>query len=376
MMNLFFFIYIHTHPYPAINNNNNNNVLNNNNLNGSPEGLCMNRCEQPDPDFIKMFVGQVPKSMDEDQLREMFEEFGRVHSINVLRDKVTGVSKGNWIRTNFFPLSNFFFLSFSFSFMVFLFLFRFFSLLLVDSFGREFCLFSWSCISVMASQQFFFSLQIFHFGNDFGEAFWILAANFNVLIIVCDDFPLLSISSKSAKFHKRHVETFAPPITRYSCQFFFVYFATTEIKCVFHAAIFSRNIGMLPYAHSLYLYFWFFRFFFVLFCSHSVRLTLPYYPFQFYLSLQWRVEKKAVKMSTMQRNFVLTKLKLIWMTLIQNEGLLLTQWHFELPNTIVVLLLFVYCIFSQRLNLNINQLQQNIWTKYQKVIEQTRIYTE
>lgn len=34
--------------------------------------------------------------MDEDQLREMFEEFGRVHSINVLRDKVTGVSKGKW----------------------------------------------------------------------------------------------------------------------------------------------------------------------------------------------------------------------------------------------------------------------------------------
>lgn len=50
--------------------------------------------EQPDPDFIKMFVGQVPKAMDEEQLREMFEEYGRVHSINVLRDKMTGVSKG------------------------------------------------------------------------------------------------------------------------------------------------------------------------------------------------------------------------------------------------------------------------------------------
>lgn len=70
-------------------------MLNNNNLNGSSETLCSNRGEQPDPDFIKMFVGQVPKSMDEEQLREMFEEFGRVHSINVLRDKVTGVSKGN-----------------------------------------------------------------------------------------------------------------------------------------------------------------------------------------------------------------------------------------------------------------------------------------
>lgn len=87
-------------------NNNNNNVLNNNNFNGSPDGLCSSRCEQPDPDFIKMFVGQVPKSMDEDQLREMFEEFGRVHSINVLRDKVTGVSKGNWIR-NFIQRSVF-----------------------------------------------------------------------------------------------------------------------------------------------------------------------------------------------------------------------------------------------------------------------------
>lgn len=75
-------------------NNNNNSVLKNNNVNGSAETLCASRGEQPDPDFIKMFVGQVPKSMDEDQLREMFEEFGRVHSINVLRDKVTGVSKG------------------------------------------------------------------------------------------------------------------------------------------------------------------------------------------------------------------------------------------------------------------------------------------
>lgn len=50
--------------------------------------------DQPDADYIKMFVGQVPRSMDEAQLREMFEEFGRVHTINVLRDKATGLSKG------------------------------------------------------------------------------------------------------------------------------------------------------------------------------------------------------------------------------------------------------------------------------------------
>lgn len=68
-------------------------MLNNNNLSSSTETICTTG-EKPDPDFIKMFVGQVPKSMDEDQLKEMFEEYGRVHTINVLRDKVTGVSKG------------------------------------------------------------------------------------------------------------------------------------------------------------------------------------------------------------------------------------------------------------------------------------------
>ncbi|XP_037070928.1 CUGBP Elav-like family member 1 isoform X2 [Pollicipes pollicipes] len=41
-----------------------------------------------------MFVGQVPRHMNENDIRSMFEEFGPVHQINVLRDKVTGHSKG------------------------------------------------------------------------------------------------------------------------------------------------------------------------------------------------------------------------------------------------------------------------------------------
>ncbi|OXU30868.1 hypothetical protein TSAR_008847 [Trichomalopsis sarcophagae] len=53
-----------------------------------------NSVEKPDPDNIKMFVGQVPKDLDENDLRTIFEEFGRVHQINVLRDKYTGSSKG------------------------------------------------------------------------------------------------------------------------------------------------------------------------------------------------------------------------------------------------------------------------------------------
>ncbi|XP_042210644.1 CUGBP Elav-like family member 2 isoform X11 [Homarus americanus] len=49
---------------------------------------------EPDPDAIKMFVGQIPRSMDENDLRKMFQEYGEVYQINVLRDKVTGQSKG------------------------------------------------------------------------------------------------------------------------------------------------------------------------------------------------------------------------------------------------------------------------------------------
>jgi len=66
----------------------------NNMTNSSSGSSIVNNTEQPDPDFIKMFVGQIPRSMDENDLRKMFEEFGRVHQINVLRDKVTGQSKG------------------------------------------------------------------------------------------------------------------------------------------------------------------------------------------------------------------------------------------------------------------------------------------
>ncbi|XP_043235598.1 CUGBP Elav-like family member 2 [Amphibalanus amphitrite] len=50
--------------------------------------------DQPDQDTIKMFVGQIPRHMDEPELRAMLEEFGAVYQINVLRDKVSGQSKG------------------------------------------------------------------------------------------------------------------------------------------------------------------------------------------------------------------------------------------------------------------------------------------
>jgi len=53
-----------------------------------------NRMDQPDGDAIKMFVGQIPRSMDENDLRKMFEDYGSVYQVNVLRDKLSGQSKG------------------------------------------------------------------------------------------------------------------------------------------------------------------------------------------------------------------------------------------------------------------------------------------
>ncbi|EJD76121.1 hypothetical protein, variant [Loa loa] len=49
---------------------------------------------EPDPDAIKMFVGQIPRSWGEAECRELFEQFGSVCQLNVLRDKVTQASRG------------------------------------------------------------------------------------------------------------------------------------------------------------------------------------------------------------------------------------------------------------------------------------------
>ena len=50
--------------------------------------------QEPDADAIKMFCGQIPRHMHESELRDMFEQFGPVFQLNVLRDKQTGESKG------------------------------------------------------------------------------------------------------------------------------------------------------------------------------------------------------------------------------------------------------------------------------------------
>ncbi|XP_067861225.1 CUGBP Elav-like family member 2 isoform X2 [Heptranchias perlo] len=48
---------------------------------------AIDHSDQPDPDAIKMFVGQIPRSWSEKELKELFEPYGAVYQINVLRDR-------------------------------------------------------------------------------------------------------------------------------------------------------------------------------------------------------------------------------------------------------------------------------------------------
>ncbi|XP_042565996.1 CUGBP Elav-like family member 2 isoform X23 [Clupea harengus] len=48
---------------------------------------ALEHSDQPDPDAIKMFVGQIPRAWSEKELKELFEPYGSVYQINILRDR-------------------------------------------------------------------------------------------------------------------------------------------------------------------------------------------------------------------------------------------------------------------------------------------------